>query len=160
MAIPYGADRQYSRPAQLIRVGLDVAAERITAQDHAQLARYAHVPVKQAVIATSALSLLYPADGIDGYPREAFLADLVHEAAADIRGALDRGAHSMQIDFTEGRLAVKLDPAGQLLRSFIDLNNQGFAPFGDDTSTARETAFAKIRAHVAGTRTAAAELGL
>jgi len=36
----------------------------------------------------------------------------------------------------------------------------GFAPFGDDTSTARETAFAKIRARVAGTSMAAAELGL
>jgi 5-methyltetrahydropteroyltriglutamate--homocysteine methyltransferase len=47
------------------------------------------------VIAASALSLLYPADGIDGYPREAFLADLVSEAASDIRGALDGGAHSV-----------------------------------------------------------------
>ena len=237
--------------------------------------RHAHVPVKQAVIAASALSLLYPQDGIHGYPREAFLADLVREAAADIRGALDAGAHSVQIDFTEGRLAVKLDPSGQLLRSFIDLNNQvlagfspeeqqrigvhtcpggdqdsthsadvdyagllpalfglnvgsfyiqlasepdrpgvlriiaeharpeqrifvgvidpinprietaeevrdrvleaagyiepgrlgtcddcGFAPFGDDTSTPRETAFAKIRARVAGTALASAELGL
>ena len=237
--------------------------------------RYAHVPVKQPVIAASALSLLYPPGGIDGYPREAFLADLVREAAADIRGALDAGAHSVQIDFTEGRLAVKLDPTGQLLASFVDLNNQvlaqfsprerqrigvhtcpggdqdsthsadvdyaallpglfslnagsfyiqlasepdrprvlrsiaecarpgqrifvgvidpidprvetagkvrdrvleaaehiepgrlgtcddcGFAPFGDDTSTSRETAFAKIRARVAGTRLAAAELGL
>jgi 5-methyltetrahydropteroyltriglutamate--homocysteine methyltransferase len=237
--------------------------------------RYARVPVKQAVIAASALGLLYPADGIDGYPRQAFLADLVREAAADIRGALDGGARSVQIDFTEGRLAVKLDPSGQLLRSFTDLNNQvlaqfspeerqrigvhtcpggdqdsthsadvdyagllpglfslnagafyiqlasepdrprvlraiaeharpgqrifvgvidpidprietaeqvrdrvleaaeylgpgrlgtcddcGFAPFGDDTSTTRETAFAKIRARVAGTRLAAAELGL
>jgi 5-methyltetrahydropteroyltriglutamate--homocysteine methyltransferase len=36
----------------------------------------------------------------------------------------------------------------------------GFAPFGDDTSTARETAFAKIRARVAGTQLASAELGL
>jgi methionine synthase II (cobalamin-independent) len=237
--------------------------------------RYASVPVKQPVIAASALSLIYPADGIDGYPREAFLADLVHEAAADIRGALDAGAHSVQIDFTEGRLAVKLDPSGQLLRSFTDLNNQvlaqfspqeqqrigvhtcpggdqdsthsadvdyaallpvlfslnagafyiqlasepdrpgvlraiaeharpgqrifagvidpidprvetaeevrdrvleaaayieparlgtcddcGFAPFGDDTSTSRETAFAKIRARVEGTRLAASKLGL
>ena len=246
------------------------------ADDYLELAlRYAHVPVKQAVIAASALSLLYPQDGIDGYPREAFLADLVREAAADIRGALDRGAHSVQIDFTEGRLAVKLDPSGQLLRSFIDLNNQvldqfspeeqrrigvhtcpggdqdsthsadvdyaallpalfslnagsfyiqlasepdrprvlnvikeharpgqrifagvidpidprvetaeevrdrvleaaeyieptrlgtcddcGFAPFGDDTSTTRDTAFAKIRARIAGTQLAAAELGL
>jgi 5-methyltetrahydropteroyltriglutamate--homocysteine methyltransferase len=31
----------------------------------------------------------------------------------------------------------------------------GFAPFGDDTSTARDTAFAKIRARVAGTELAA-----
>jgi methionine synthase II (cobalamin-independent) len=36
----------------------------------------------------------------------------------------------------------------------------GFAPFGDDTSTARETAFEKIRARVAGTELAARELGL
>jgi len=237
--------------------------------------RYARVPVKQPVIAASALSLVYPPDGIEGYPREAFLADLVREAAADIRGALGKGAHSVQIDFTEGRLAVKLDPSGQLLASFIDLNNQvlaqfsaqerqrigvhtcpggdqdsthsadvdyaallpglfslnagtfyiqlaseldrprvlrsiaehsrpdqrifvgvidpidprietaeevrdrvleaaghieparlgtcddcGFAPFGDDTSTSRETAFAKIRARVAGTQLAATELGL
>ncbi|MDI3313378.1 MAG: cobalamin-independent methionine synthase II family protein [Mycobacterium sp.] len=236
--------------------------------------RYAHVPVKQAVIAASMLSLLYPADGIDGYPREEFLVDLVREAVTDIRGALEAGAHSVQIDFTEGRLALKLDPSGQLLRSFIDLNNRvlaefsaeqrqrigvhtcpggdqdsphsadvdyagllpelfalnagvfyiqlasepdrprvlrliaeharpgqrifvgvtdpissrvdtveevrdrvleaaafidpgrlgtcddcGFAPFGDDTSTARETAFAKIRARVAGTQLAARELG-
>ena len=237
--------------------------------------RYAHVPVKQPVIAASALSLVYPPDGIEGYPREAFLADLVREAADDIRGALDKGAHSVQIDFTEGRLAVKLDPSGGLLTSFIDLNNQvlaqfsaeerqrigvhtcpggdqdsthsadvdyaallpglfrlnagtfyiqlaseldrprvlrsiaehsrpdqrifvgvidpidprietaeevrdrvleaaghieparlgtcddcGFAPFGDDTSTSRETAFAKIRARVEGTHLAATELGL
>lgn len=237
--------------------------------------RYAHVPVKQAVIAASALSLLYPSAGIDGYPREAFLADLVRAAATDIRGALDKGAHCVQVDFTEGRLAVKLDPSGQLLNSFVDLNNQvlgqfseedcsrigvhtcpggdqdsthsadvdyvallpslfslnagafyiqlasepdrprvlraiaeharpgqrifvgvtdpinprvetaeevrdrvleaaryidpdrlgtcddcGFSPFGDDTSTSRETAFAKIRARVAGTSLAASELGL
>jgi 5-methyltetrahydropteroyltriglutamate--homocysteine methyltransferase len=36
----------------------------------------------------------------------------------------------------------------------------GFAPFGDDTSTARETAFAKIRARIAGTAAAADELGV
>jgi 5-methyltetrahydropteroyltriglutamate--homocysteine methyltransferase len=240
-----------------------------------QARRYAHVPVKQAVIAASALSLIYPPSGIDGYQQDAFLADLTGEAVADIRGALDAGAHSVQIDFTEGRLAVKLDPSGQLLQTFIDLNNRvlaafspaerqrigvhtcpggdqdsthsadvdytqllpglfslnagafyiqlasepdrtrvlraiaeharpgqrifvgvtdpidprietaeevrdrvleaaeyigpgrlgtcddcGFAPFGDDTSTSRETAFAKIRARVAGTELAAAALGV
>jgi 5-methyltetrahydropteroyltriglutamate--homocysteine methyltransferase len=85
---------------------------------------YAKVPLKQAVISASALSLLYPADGIAGYPREAFLADLINEAEADIRGALDAGADTVQIDFTEGRLSLKLDPSGGLLRSFISLNNQ------------------------------------
>ena len=64
-------------------------------------------PVKQAVISASALSLLYPADGIDGYSRDEFIADLIDEAEADIRGCLDAGAHSVQIDFTEiGRAHV------------------------------------------------------
>lgn len=94
--------------------------------------RVATKPVKQAVISASALSLLYPADGIDGYPRDAFLADLVDEAEADIRGCLDAGAHDVQIDFTEGRLALKLDPSGGLLRSFVELNNQVLDRFTDE----------------------------
>jgi 5-methyltetrahydropteroyltriglutamate--homocysteine methyltransferase len=236
--------------------------------------RHARVPVKQAVISASALSLLYPEGGIDGYSLESFLADLLNEAEVDIRGALDRGAQSVQIDFTEARLSLKLDPSGTLLRNWVALNNQvldrfsaaerlrlgvhtcpggdqdathsadvnyalvlpelfnlrvntfyiqlaserdrpsvlelirdrapgdarvfvgvidpvdprvetaeevrdrvleaagylgtarlgttddcGFAPFGDDTSTAREVAFAKIRARVEGTRLAAEALG-
>ena len=35
----------------------------------------------------------------------------------------------------------------------------GFSQFGDDVSTARETAFAKIRARVEGTKLAEAQLG-
>jgi 5-methyltetrahydropteroyltriglutamate--homocysteine methyltransferase len=238
-------------------------------------ARYTNLPVKQAVISASAISLLYPQDGLEGYDRETFVADLVNEAEADIRRCLDAGAHKVQIDFTEGRLSVKLDPSKGLLGSFIDLNNRvldrfspdersrlgvhtcpggdqdsthsadvqyveflpsllrlnvgniyvqmasetdrsrplgvirdhrrgdqrifvgvidpidprvetpeevrdrvleaaeyiphdqlgtcddcGFSPFGDDTSTARETAFAKIRARVAGTELASRELGI
>ena len=86
--------------------------------------RHARVPVKQAVISASALSLLYPQDGIPGYSRAAFLDDLVGEAERDIRGCLTKGAHVVQIDFTEGRLAVKLDSTNQLLRSFVALNNR------------------------------------
>src|SRR6266705_4210422 len=85
---------------------------------------HAHVPVKQAVIAASALSLLYPEDGIRGYPRDAFLQDLVREAETDIRRCLAAGAHVVQIDFTEGRLAVKLDPTKGVLKAFVDLNNR------------------------------------
>lgn len=86
--------------------------------------QYTSLPIKQAVISASAMSLLYPADGIPGYPREFFLSDLLHEAESDIRGALDAGAAVVQIDFTEARLSLKLDPSGQLLRSFIDINNK------------------------------------
>jgi 5-methyltetrahydropteroyltriglutamate--homocysteine methyltransferase len=93
---------------------------------------YTQRPVKQAVIAASALSLLYPAKEIPGYSREAFLADLIDEAAADIRGALEAGAATVQIDFTEGRLSLKLDPSGNLLRSFVALNNQVLGRFTAD----------------------------
>jgi 5-methyltetrahydropteroyltriglutamate--homocysteine methyltransferase len=235
----------------------------------------AGVPVKQAVIAPSALSLIYPQEPIDGYARERFIEDLVEEAEADVRRCLERGAHKVQLDFTEGRLSIKLDPSKQLLERFIELNNRvlerfsdqererigvhtcpggdrdsthsldvpyhellpsllrlkagnfyiqlasekdprsvlevirdhakpnqrifigvidpidprvetpeevrdrvlqaaeyipldrlgstddcGFAPFGDDTSTPRETAFAKIRARVEGTRMASEQLGV
>lgn len=239
----------------------------------AEAKQYAKVPVKQAVISASALSLLYPEAGIPGYSREAFLDDLVREAETDIRRCLEAGAYNVQIDFTEGRLSVKLDPSKGLLKSFVALNNRvldrfsaaerarigvhtcpggdqdsthsadvdyaqllptlfelkvgnfyiqlaserdrravlqllkdlarpgqhifvgvtdpvdpqietpeavrdrvleaaeyiphaqlgttddcGFAPFGDDTSTARDTAFAKIRARVAGTALASTKL--
>jgi 5-methyltetrahydropteroyltriglutamate--homocysteine methyltransferase len=234
----------------------------------------ATVPVKQAVIAPSAISLIYPQTVIEGYPREQFIEDLVDEAEADVRRCLERGAYKVQLDFTEGRLSLKLDPSKQLLGQFIELNNRvlerfdasererigvhtcpggdqdsthsldvpyhellpsllqlkagnfyiqlasendprsvlevirdharpdqrifigvidpidprietaqevcdrvleaaryievarlgstddcGFAPFGDDTSTTRETAFAKIRARVDGTRMASEQLG-
>jgi 5-methyltetrahydropteroyltriglutamate--homocysteine methyltransferase len=94
--------------------------------------RYTMSPIKQAVISASALSLLYPSEGIPGYSREAFLDDLVEEAEADIRGALAAGAAIVQIDFTEARLSLKLDPSGNLLRNFIALNNQVLEHFTPD----------------------------
>ena len=90
---------------------------------------HAHVPVKQAVISPSALSLMYPAEGIADYPREQFLDDLLREHEMEIRACLARGAHKVQIDFTEGRLAIKIDPTGELLNSFIDLNNLALSRF-------------------------------
>ena len=237
--------------------------------------QHTRLPVKQAVISASALSLLYPQDGLPGYSKATFLDDLVREAEQDIRRCLTKGAYNVQIDFTEARLSVKLDPTKQLLRAFVGLNNRvlerftaaerkrigvhtcpggdrdsthsanvdygqllpdlfglkvghfyiqlasendrgrvlriikehakpdqkifigvidpinprietpeevrdrvleaaeviplsqlgttddcGFAPFADDTSTARDTAFAKIRARVAGTKLAAKALGV
>jgi 5-methyltetrahydropteroyltriglutamate--homocysteine methyltransferase len=94
--------------------------------------RYAHVPVKQAVISPSALSLMYPADGFPNYPREQFIEDLLREHETEIRRCLQKGAHKVQIDFTEARLAMKIDPSGQLLDSFIDLNNLALSRFSPE----------------------------
>ena len=91
--------------------------------------KYAHRPVKQAVISPSALSLMYPADEVPGYPREQFIQDLLREHETEVRACLRKGAHAVQIDFTEGRLAVKIDPTGNLLHRFIDLNNLALARF-------------------------------
>jgi 5-methyltetrahydropteroyltriglutamate--homocysteine methyltransferase len=94
--------------------------------------RYAHVPVKQAVISPSALSLMYPAEGIADYSREQFIDDLLREHETEIRRCLKKGAHRVQVDFTEGRLAVKIDPSGHLLNSFIDLNNLALSRFSPE----------------------------
>jgi 5-methyltetrahydropteroyltriglutamate--homocysteine methyltransferase len=90
---------------------------------------YARVPVKQAVISPSALSLMYPDEEISGYSRDEFIDDLLREHETEIRRCLKKGAHKVQIDFTEGRLAIKIDPSGNLLHSFIDLNNLALSRF-------------------------------
>ena len=91
--------------------------------------RYATRPLKQAVISPSALSLMYPADPIPGYSREQFIDDLLTEHDREIRQCFAKGACKVQIDFTEGRLAMKVDPNGELLHRFIDLNNMALSRF-------------------------------
>src|SRR5688500_1070017 len=59
--------------------------------------RLTKLPVKQAVISPSALSLMYPAEELADYPREAFIRDLLHEHASEVRACLDAGAHKVQI---------------------------------------------------------------
>jgi 5-methyltetrahydropteroyltriglutamate--homocysteine methyltransferase len=90
---------------------------------------YARVPVKQAVISPSALSLMYPDKDIPAYSREQFIDDLLREHETEIRRCLEKDAHKVQVDFTEGRLAIKIDPSGNLLHSFIDLNNLALSRF-------------------------------
>jgi 5-methyltetrahydropteroyltriglutamate--homocysteine methyltransferase len=91
--------------------------------------RYTKLPIKQAVISPSALSLMYPHDEIPNYPRDKFIEDLLNEHEREIRACLKKGAYKVQIDFTEGRLAVKIDPTGELLSRFIDLNNLALSRF-------------------------------
>jgi 5-methyltetrahydropteroyltriglutamate--homocysteine methyltransferase len=94
--------------------------------------RYTDRPLKQAVISPSALSLMYPAAGISGYSRDQFIADLLVEHEKEMRRCLDKGAFKVQIDFTEARLAMKIDPTGQLLTSFVDLNNLALSRFSPE----------------------------
>ncbi len=72
---------------------------------------------------------MYPADEIPGYSREEFIRDLLDEHETEMRRCLAKGAYKVQIDFTEGRLAVKIDPSGDLLHRFIDLNNLALSRF-------------------------------
>jgi 5-methyltetrahydropteroyltriglutamate--homocysteine methyltransferase len=103
---------------------------RVFADRYLEVAsKYASVPLKQAVISPSALSLMYPSVEIAGYSRESFIQDLLREHETEVRSCLAKGAHKVQIDFTEGRFAVKIDPSGQLLHSFIDLNNLALSRF-------------------------------
>jgi 5-methyltetrahydropteroyltriglutamate--homocysteine methyltransferase len=93
--------------------------------------KHAHLPLKQAIISPSALSLMYPEEALPHYSREAFIEDLLNEHVTEIRRCFAKGAASVQIDFTEGRLALKVDPSGALLSGFIDLNNIALSRFSE-----------------------------
>jgi 5-methyltetrahydropteroyltriglutamate--homocysteine methyltransferase len=96
-----------------------------------QALKYANVPVKQAVVSPSLLSLLYPQTGIAGYPRWQFNKDIINEHVNEVRRCLDLGAHKVQIDFTEGRLSLKVDPSGELLESMVEMINTGLQHFSE-----------------------------
>jgi methionine synthase II (cobalamin-independent) len=100
--------------------------------------QYAHVPMKQAVIAPSMIALLYPLkEEVPGYSREEFEEDIVNECVKDIREAFAAGAARVSVDFTEGRLATREDPRNPwtgagLLPHFIELNNRVMAHFSPE----------------------------
>lgn len=103
--------------------------------------RLTSLPVKQAVISPSALSLLYPDEEIAGYPRDRFLDDLLHEHENEVRRCLDQGAHCVQIDLTEGRSACAAEhPAGQSrAMPLVDVDLRGVKVLVvDDEPDARE----------------------
>ena len=95
------------------------------------------LPLKQAVISPSMLSLTVPAAGLGDYSRAEFLADVVAGCVEDIRRCFAAGASRISIDFTEGRLAlcegVRAAWAGPTaLAGFVELLNRvlgELAPF-------------------------------
>ena len=77
---------------QLPRLASGPFRYQVYADQYLESARnHTNLPLKQAVISASALSLLYPQDGIDGYSQVDFLNDLVREAETDIRRCLNNG---------------------------------------------------------------------
>ncbi|MBK0419315.1 hypothetical protein JD276_09740 [Leucobacter sp. CSA1] len=87
------------------------------------------LPLKQAVVSPSMLSLMVPAEGIGDYTREEFLDDVVAGCAEDIRRCFAAGASRVTVDFTEGRLALRRDlrapwAGPEALGGFIDLVNR------------------------------------
>jgi 5-methyltetrahydropteroyltriglutamate--homocysteine methyltransferase len=94
--------------------------------------RYAHVPVKQAAISPSALSRKYPIEGIRDYWREQFIDDLLSERDTAMRRYLKKGAHKIQVGFTEGSLSVKIDSSGDFLNRSIDPNHLALARFSPE----------------------------
>lgn len=100
------------------------------AADDVRVARgITSMPLKQAVVSPSMLSLMVPPGGIAGYTREEFLDDVVEGCAEDIRRCFREGASRVSIDFTEGRLALRRDVrapwAGpDALGGFIELMNR------------------------------------
>lgn len=87
------------------------------------------LPIKQAVISPSMLSLMVPDEGLGDYTRAEFLDDVVRGCAEDIVRCFEAGATRVSIDFTEGRLALRRDVrapwAGpDALAGFIELINR------------------------------------
>jgi len=91
----------------------------------AEAMNHTTLPVKQSIVSPSLLSLLYPKTPIKNYSRNQFIEDLIGEYTAELEHCLDLGAHKVQIDFTEGRLSLKLDPSGELLQGMVNLINSG-----------------------------------
>ncbi len=95
----------------------------------AEAVKHTTLPVKQSVVSPALLSLIYPKLPIKDYSRNQFMKDLTGEYTAELERCLELGAHKVQIDFTEGRLSLKLDPSGELLQGMIDLINSGLDGF-------------------------------
>lgn len=94
--------------------------------------KFTQRPLKQAVIAPSALSLVYTRPTIKNYSREKFLEDLLNESEKDVRLCLEAGADKVQLDFAKARFSLKIDPSGKLLEEFVSINNRMLDRFNDE----------------------------
>ncbi|KTR86800.1 hypothetical protein NS354_03350 [Leucobacter chromiiresistens] len=111
------------------------------ADDVAAARPLTRLPLKQAVVSPSMLSLMVPAEGLGDYSRDAFLDDVVAGCGEDIRRSFAAGASRVSIDFTEGRLALRRDlrapwAGPEALSGFIDLINRVLAELAPEHRSA------------------------
>ncbi|UJR35020.1 hypothetical protein I4U23_027796 [Adineta vaga] len=90
------ADGQQRILPRLIKAPFRYATYAYTYLDLAK--KFTHLPIKQAVISPSALSMVYPTATIKGYSHEQFLTDLINESEKDIRGAQDC-SHTFETEY-------------------------------------------------------------
>jgi methionine synthase II (cobalamin-independent) len=146
---------------------------------------HARCPMKQAVISASALSLLYWPTASTATRARHFSTTFCPRRSGHTQLPGRRSPHSARwtsspaprpgqtvfvgvtdpidprVETPEEVCARVLEAAERLPADQLGTTDDcGFAPFGDDLSTARETAFAKIGARVAGTELASRELGI
>jgi len=81
-----------------------------------RLKKYTDRPVKQAVISASAISLLYPADGIEGYSQEEFTSDLIESAVEDMFPKRSRDSSNRLHRRSSGRKIGPLQGFAEKLR--------------------------------------------
>ena len=97
-----------------------------------------------------------PTEPIGSIPRPAALAGAMRRRAA---GRLSRLEFDLQGDAAVRETIAALEAAEFIPPERLGTTDDcGFSPFGDDVSTPRDVAFAKVRARVAGTALAAAVL--
>lgn len=79
-------------------------------------------PLKAAIISPSALALAYQKD-VSGYPKEAFVQDVLGYLEGDAKAVLKEGASHVQVDVTEAPIFFQLAGADGV-RQVIELNNE------------------------------------
>ena len=108
---------------------------------------FAHAPVKQAVISPLGTRVcMYPSrTRSPAYPASSSWTTCSASTKTKVRGLpAKRVPDKVQTEGARGRLAIKIDPSGELLHSFISLNNLHGAVLGRKTVSGLACTHARV----------------
>ncbi|KAI0988338.1 hypothetical protein GJ496_002525 [Pomphorhynchus laevis] len=88
-----------------------------------QARKFTAKPLKQAVISPASMFLMYPKSGIEEYPPNEFLEDVIGQSELDLRSCLGQNCSNLQIDAPELSMSIGIDSRAELLQKFIAVNN-------------------------------------